>query len=94
MEMKPPKTEKEIQGFLGRIQYINRFIAQLTMICEPIFKLLKKDVPIKWDEQCQVAFDKIKEYLLKPPIFVPPMQEKPLLLYLSTTDTAMEALLA
>ena len=94
MEMKPPKTEKEIQGFLGRIQYINRFIAQLTMICEPIFKLLKKDVPIKWDEQCQVAFDKIKEYLLKPPILVPPMQEKPLLLYLSTTDTAMGALLA
>ena len=73
------------------------------MIYEPIFKLLKKDVPIKllkkdvpikWDEQCQVAFNKIKEYLLKPPILVPPMQEKPLLLYLSTTDTTMGALLA
>ena len=37
VEMKPPRTEKEIQGFLGRIQYINRFIAQLTMTCEPIF---------------------------------------------------------
>ena len=23
MEMKPPKTEKEIRGFLGRIQYIS-----------------------------------------------------------------------
>ena len=37
VEMKPPRTEKEIRGFLGRIQYINRFIAQLTMTCEPIF---------------------------------------------------------
>ena len=27
VEMKPPKTEKEIRGFLGRIQYISRFIA-------------------------------------------------------------------
>ena len=27
VEMKPPKTEKEIQGFLGRIQYISKFIA-------------------------------------------------------------------
>ena len=27
VEMKPPRTEKEIQGFLGRIQYISRFIA-------------------------------------------------------------------
>ena len=26
VEMKPLKTEKEIRGFLGRIQYINRFI--------------------------------------------------------------------
>ena len=37
VEMKPLRTEKEFQGFLGRIQYINRFIAQLPMICEPIF---------------------------------------------------------
>ena len=36
VEMKPPNAKKEIQGFLGRIQYISRFIAQLTMTCEPI----------------------------------------------------------
>ena len=27
VEMKPPRTKKEIQGFLGRIQYISKFIA-------------------------------------------------------------------
>ena len=27
VEMKPPRTEKEIRGFLGRKQYISRFIA-------------------------------------------------------------------
>uniref|UniRef100_A0A2N9HKR9 Uncharacterized protein n=1 Tax=Fagus sylvatica TaxID=28930 RepID=A0A2N9HKR9_FAGSY len=94
LEMKEPRTEKEIRGFLGRIQYISRFIAQLTTICEPMFKLLKKDVPVKWNNQCQVAFDRIKNYLLNPPILMPPLQDKPLLLYLSTTDTAMGALLA
>ena len=47
VEMKPHKTEtkKEIRGFLERIQYISRFIAQLTMTCEPFFRLLKKEVP-------------------------------------------------
>ena len=94
VEMKPPRTENEIQGFLGRIQYINKFVAQLTMTCEPIFRLLKKEVPTMWNEQCQEAFKKIKSYLMKPPILVPPVPEKPLLLYLTTTDTAMEALLA
>ena len=64
------------------------------MTCEPIFRLLKKEVPIVWNEQCQEAFKKIKNYLMKPPILVPSILEKPLLLYLTTTDIAMEALLA
>ena len=91
-EMKPPRTEKEIQAFLGRIQYISRFIAQLTMTCEPIFRLLK-EVPTVWNEQCEEAFEKIKRYLIKPPILVAPVLEKPLLSYLTITDTAMGALL-
>uniref|UniRef100_A0A2N9FAA7 Uncharacterized protein n=1 Tax=Fagus sylvatica TaxID=28930 RepID=A0A2N9FAA7_FAGSY len=45
--MPAPKTEKEIRSFLGRINYIARFIAQLTATCEPLFKLLRKDVKIK-----------------------------------------------
>ena len=44
-----------------------------------------------WNEQCQDAFEKIKSYLMKPPILVPPVPEKPLLLYLTTTDTTMGA---
>uniref|UniRef100_A0A2N9EHV9 Uncharacterized protein n=1 Tax=Fagus sylvatica TaxID=28930 RepID=A0A2N9EHV9_FAGSY len=59
--MPAPKTEKEIRSFLGRINYIARFIAQLTATCEPLFKLLRKDVKIKWTEDCQKAFDKIKD---------------------------------
>uniref|UniRef100_A0A2N9IQN8 RNase H type-1 domain-containing protein n=1 Tax=Fagus sylvatica TaxID=28930 RepID=A0A2N9IQN8_FAGSY len=41
--MPAPRTEKEIRSFLGRINYIARFIAQLTATCEPLFKLLRKD---------------------------------------------------
>ena len=43
LDMLVPRTEKEIRGFLGRLQYINRFIARLTHICEPIFRLLRKN---------------------------------------------------
>ena len=64
------------------------------MTCEPLFQLLKKEVPTVWNEQCQEAFEKIKNYLMKPPIMVPRVLEKPLLLYLTTTDIAMGALLA
>ena len=49
------------------------------MTCEPIFRLLKKEVPTLWREQCQKAFEKIKNYLMKPLILVPLVPEKPLL---------------
>ena len=47
-----------------------------------------------WNKQCQVAFEKIKSYLMKPLILVPLALEKPLLLYVTTIDTTMRALLA
>ncbi|OMO77592.1 reverse transcriptase [Corchorus capsularis] len=41
----PPRTQKEVRGFLGRLNYIARFISQLTAKCDPIFKLLRKNNP-------------------------------------------------
>ena len=39
LEMPEPRTEKQVWGFLGRLNYIARFISQLTTTCEPLFKL-------------------------------------------------------
>jgi len=93
-EMPTPKTEKEIRGFLGRVQYISRFISRLAMVCEPIFKLLKKNFDKKWNDQCQEAFDKIKEYLQNPPVLSAPIPAAPMRLYLTVTETALGAMLA
>jgi len=40
------QTEKQIRSFLGKVNYISHFIAQLTATCDPLFKLLKKDTKI------------------------------------------------
>ena len=92
--MLPHKSEKEIKGFLGQLQYISRFIAKLTSTCDPIFKLLRKNEPHTWNDKCQKAFDLTKEYLLHPPILVPPQHGKPLLLYLSIIGDVVESMLA
>ena len=88
---KMPTTmrEKEIQGFLGRINFISRFISQLTDKCEPIFKLLRKGSGKIWNEDCQGIFDTIKKYILNLPVLVPPELGRPLLLYLSVLDNSM-----
>ena len=94
LEMPSPKSEKEIRGFLGRLQYISQFISKLTSTCKPIFKLLRKNEPHEWNDECQKAFELIKEYLLHPPILVPSMHEKPLLLYFSIIEDAIGSILA
>ena len=38
----PPSTQKEVQCFLGRLNYVSRFISQLMNKCDPMFRLLKK----------------------------------------------------
>ena len=93
-EMAPPRNEKEVRGFLGRIQFISRFISKLTTTCDPLFRLLRKGEKFEWDDQCQIAFDKIKIYLQNPPILSPPTPHKPLILYLSVFETAMGCMLA
>ena len=92
--MPVPRTKKKIRGFLGRLQYISQFIARLIDICEPIFHLLRKNQPIDWNDDCQLAFEMIKEYLLSPPVLVPPMSGCPLLLYLLVSDMALGCMLA
>ena len=92
--MPTPRIEKEIKGFLGKLQYINRFIAKLIDICEPIFRILRKNQPTVWNDDFQRAFENIKECLLSPPILVPPIPKHPLLLYLSVSDMALGCMLA
>ncbi|XP_017974534.1 PREDICTED: uncharacterized protein LOC108661595 [Theobroma cacao] len=89
LDLPPPKTQKEVRGFLRRLNYIARFISQLTLKCDPIFKLLRKHNLRAWNEECQVAFDKVKEYLLSSPVLVPPVAERPLLLYLTVNERSM-----
>ena len=56
--------------------------------------MLKKDQNFKWDPACQHNFELIKKYLANPPILVPPIAGRPLILYITATPTALGALLA
>ena len=65
----------------------------MTATCAPIFKLLQKDQCHDWAEDCQKAFDSIKEYLSEPPILSPPVEGRPLIMYLIVLDDSMGCVL-
>ena len=91
--MSTSQTEKQIRSFLGKVNYIARFIAQLTATCDLLFKLLKKDAKLEWTEECQMAFNKIKQYLLNPYVVVPLTLGYSLILYLVVQETSMGCML-
>ena len=85
----PSLTQREVRGLFGRLNYISHFISQMTVKCDPTFKLLKKHDLGEWTEECQMAFDKVKDYLSTPPILVPPILKKPFILYLTVHEKSM-----
>src|SRR5450432_3937423 len=38
--MPPPRGEREVRSFLGKLNFISRFISQMDDVCEPVFKLI------------------------------------------------------
>ncbi|KAK1629369.1 hypothetical protein QYE76_003684 [Lolium multiflorum] len=89
--MKPPTTKKELQCLIGKINFVRRFISNLSGRIEPFMGLvkIKPDEEFRWGAEQQQAFDDIKEYLTKPPVLVPPQQDRPFYIYLSVADTSI-----
>ncbi|GKU86461.1 hypothetical protein SLEP1_g981 [Rubroshorea leprosula] len=96
IEVKPPQNKKELQRFLGQVNFLRRFISNLagkTKVFSPLLKL-KSKADFKWEEHYQSAFDMIKRYLSRPPVLVPLVKNKPLILYISAADESIGCLLA
>jgi ribonuclease HI len=83
--MVPPTTKKELQQLMGKINFVRRFISNLSGRIEPFMELvkIKANDEFCWGAEQQQAFEDIKEYLSKPPVLVPPQQGKPFYVYLS-----------
>jgi hypothetical protein len=50
---------------------------------------IKADEEFHWGAEQQRAFKEIKEYLVRPPVLVPPQWDSPFYIYLSVGDTSI-----
>ena len=65
--------EKKVEAVLNVPAPTNiksQFVPDLSNTLEPIRKLTRKDVPFEWNEQCEHAFNKVKEQMTKAPVLV------------------------
>ncbi|GJR12723.1 reverse transcriptase domain-containing protein [Tanacetum coccineum] len=58
----PPLTNiKGIRSFLKHVGFYRRFIKDFSKIARPLTKLLEKDTPFEFNDECQKAFELLKE---------------------------------
>ena len=91
LEMKPLQNIKEVQSLTGRVTTLNRFVFKATYKCLPFFKVFKK--AFKWTDNCQKAFQDLKDYLTMAPLLSPSIMGEELYLYLAMTPRAVSSAL-
>ncbi|GJR08046.1 reverse transcriptase domain-containing protein [Tanacetum coccineum] len=90
----PPSTNiKGVRSFLGHVGFYRRFIKDFSKIARPLTKLLEKDTPFKFDDECRKAFELLKEKLTCAPVIVSPNWNLPFELMCDASDFAVGAVL-
>lgn len=75
-----PIDVHQLKAFLGKINYYGRFIANLADKAAPLYSLLKKEIPFTWSNNCEQAFDTLKNDVIRATNLVHYDESKPLIL--------------
>ncbi|GJR16076.1 reverse transcriptase domain-containing protein [Tanacetum coccineum] len=65
-----PTNIKDVRSFLGHAGFYQRFIKKISKIARPLTKLLEKVIPFEFDDECQKAFELLKENLTCAPVII------------------------
>lgn len=68
LEAPVPINKKQLRAFTGMVTYYGKFLPELSTVLFPLNQLLCKNAPWDWSEQCDLAFKKAKELLVKAPV--------------------------
>ena len=67
-EIPAPSCTKEVQSFIGMINYLSKFSARLSQFALPIRELAKEKVAFNWGPEHQAAFKLVKKEIAVTPI--------------------------
>ena len=94
-----PPNVTEVRSFLGFTNFYQRFIKNYAQVVKPLYKLILgenasgKQNPIKWDLECQNAFDNLKELCTTTPILACADFTKPFKLHTNASVLGLGAVL-
>lgn len=71
-----PKDKAETKRFVAMANYYRRFIQNFASITKPLSELTRKRVDFVWSDQCEQAFQLLKNKISSPPVLQYPKFEE------------------
>ena len=78
-----------MQSFLGKINFVHRFVTSFSQVVKPLQHLVKKDVQFKWSEEQRNAFTKTRRAIVEAPDLMSLYFSKDFILYTFSTDLGL-----
>ncbi len=69
-DMKTPTTVKGVPRFLGMCGFYRKHMPKFAKVAAPLTNLTRKNVEFQWTENCQEAFERLKERLTVAPVLI------------------------
>ena len=76
-----PSSWKAMQSFLGKINFVRRFVPNFAQIVKPLQQLVKKDVYFKWCYEQRNAFVEIRKAIAEEPTLMSTKFNRNFILY-------------
>jgi hypothetical protein len=71
-----PRSKKDIQSLLGKINFVRRFVPNFAELVKHITCMLKKGAEVKWIDSARNSFQDIKQAIIESPILISPDYSK------------------
>ena len=94
LEWPTPQCVKDVQKFLGLVNYYHWFIKGFAMVARPLHDLVKKDKKWEWTEKKKKAFKELKGRFIKEPVLVAPDIDKKMRMEVDASDYATGGVLS
>jgi len=93
-EWPTPRDLRQLRSFLGLAGYYRRFVNGYAETAAPLNAMMKKGKTFLWTDDCQAAFEQLKEALLTPPILAMPDENAQYVLDTDACDHSIGAVLS
>jgi hypothetical protein len=91
--LQAPTSKKEIQSFMGKINFVRRFIPNFARMVKPIHNMLKQDRSFSWNDDTEKYFVEVKKAISSAPVLAKPNFEKYFIIYTNATEEAISVIL-